>query len=91
MECGLGKLPGGNALAWDFEKARHFGKSYPLVLAGGLSPENVAAAIRSAVPHAVDVSSGVEKAPGDKDLGKVSRFIEAVRNTRKNSSNRRIF
>ena len=51
----------------------------PLILAGGLTPENVAEAIATARPDAVDVASGVESSPGKKDEGKVRRFIAEAR------------
>jgi len=77
-ECGTGVLPGGNALTWDWQQARKISDAYPVILAGGLSPENVLAAIAAGRPAAVDVSSGVEKAPGIKDLTKVKAFIGDV-------------
>jgi phosphoribosylanthranilate isomerase len=52
----------------------------PLILAGGLTPENVEEAIRAVRPYAVDVASGVETSPGIKDLEKIRQFIENVRN-----------
>jgi phosphoribosylanthranilate isomerase len=51
----------------------------PLVLAGGLTPHNVAAAIAVTHPWGVDVASGVEMAPGEKDLARVERFVQAAR------------
>jgi phosphoribosylanthranilate isomerase len=78
VECARGPLPGGNAMAWDWGAARVFGGRHPLVLAGGLSPDNVADAIGAGLPAAVDVSSGVEASPGRKDPDKVARLIAAV-------------
>lgn len=81
VECGLGKLPGGNAAAWDWAEAADAfpAVNEPFILAGGLSPENIQDAVLKAAPDAVDVSSGVESEPGRKDLDKVKRFMEAVR------------
>ncbi len=78
LECGQGRLPGGNARAWDWQAAKHFGDKRPFVLAGGLSPENVISAIASCDPDAVDVSSGVESLPGRKDMKRVQAFMDAV-------------
>lgn len=78
VECGRGKLPGGNALEWNWEAAKNLGKKHPLILAGGLDPENVALAVQMSAPCAVDVSSGVESIPGLKDLDKTAAFMKAV-------------
>jgi phosphoribosylanthranilate isomerase len=81
VECGKGPLPGGNALTWDWGAAADFARRHPTVLAGGLDADNVGRAIAAALPAAVDASSGLEAAPGRKDLKKVERFIAAVRRT----------
>jgi phosphoribosylanthranilate isomerase len=91
VECGQGKLPGGNAMAWNWGAALEFGERHPLILAGGLNPENVSMAVASANPLAVDVSSGVEIAPGDKDLKKVTAFIDAVRLPSSGAPHRTVF
>lgn len=78
VECGGGVMPGGTARTWDWGQARPLAETRPVILAGGLSPDNVSGAIAACGPAAVDVSSGVEKAPGRKDLVKVKSFIEAV-------------
>jgi len=78
VECGSGILPGGNAQTWDWRQARKISETYPVILAGGLSPANVSQAIAACRPAAVDVSSGVEKSPGIKDLAKVKAFLETV-------------
>ncbi|MGM0453215.1 MAG: phosphoribosylanthranilate isomerase, partial [Thermodesulfobacteriota bacterium] len=79
VECAGGKLPGGNATTWDWAAARPFVEHYPTVLAGGLCPENAASAIDAACPDAVDISSGVEASPGQKDYNKVQTFVHTVR------------
>jgi phosphoribosylanthranilate isomerase len=73
------KLGGtGEKFNWDLAiEARKSGR--PIFLAGGLTPENVAEAVRHVEPYAVDVSSGVEASPGKKDQGKVKAFIDAAK------------
>ncbi len=74
-------LPGGNGHAFDWGLLE--GESRPaFMLAGGLSAENVAEAIRVTGAPMVDVSSGVESAPGVKDLGLIRKFIEAAKRAR---------
>jgi phosphoribosylanthranilate isomerase len=71
---------GGTGRTFDWAIAKRTREVVPkLVLAGGLTPENVAAAIKSVRPYAVDVCSGVEIAPGRKSFQLMRRFVEAVR------------
>ncbi|MEE2526816.1 phosphoribosylanthranilate isomerase [Hyphobacterium sp. HN65] len=71
-ESGIGQLA-------DWSAARKLARSANLVLAGGLTPQNVSDAVRSVRPFGVDVSSGVETSPGRKDPGKIHQFISAAR------------
>ncbi len=72
-------LPGGTGQTFDWTQLPQT-LPLPLILSGGLTPENVALAIRTVKPWAVDVSSGVEAAPGIKDAEKVLQFIRGARN-----------
>jgi len=69
---------GGTGESFDWTLARQAREYGPVVLAGGLRPENVAAAIREASPLAVDVASGVEASPGKKDPARLRAFFQAV-------------
>lgn len=74
-----GKMGGtGEKFNWDLAKAAARECKY-LILAGGLTPENVSTAVRHVHPFAVDVSSGVESSPGRKDPGKVRAFVQAAK------------
>ena len=67
----------GHTAPWDLLAGQAFG--VPLILAGGLTPENVAEAIRTVKPWGVDVASGIESAPGRKDAWKMRAFVRSVR------------
>jgi phosphoribosylanthranilate isomerase len=73
-------LPGGNGIAFDWQALLGVKDKVRYMLAGGLTPENVAEAIRLTGARMVDVSSGVETAPGEKDPEKIRRFIAAAKN-----------
>ena len=71
---------GGSGVTADWSAAAELAKKYPLLLAGGLTPENVADAVRQVRPWGVDVASGVESEPGRKDARKMKAFVQAVLN-----------
>lgn len=70
---------GGTGRAWAWSQAKAVAHQYPVVVSGGLTPDNVDGAVRELHPWAVDVCSGVEAEPGRKDHGKLRAFVEAVR------------
>jgi phosphoribosylanthranilate isomerase len=70
--------PGGTGETFDWDLARRAGEYGPIILAGGLTSDNVAQAVRTARPAAVDLASGVEAAPGKKDPVRLRAFFEAI-------------
>lgn len=78
VECGLGKLPGGNARTWDFRLAKKIAAQHPVILAGGLHIGNISQAIADVSPMGVDISSGVETAPGTKHITRVADLVMQV-------------
>jgi phosphoribosylanthranilate isomerase len=77
------RLPGGTGKTFNWRVAKRAAKWGPIVLAGGLSPTNVADAIRFVQPFAIDVCGGVESRPGQKDPQKLADFMQAVQSARK--------
>jgi phosphoribosylanthranilate isomerase len=78
-------LPGGNGVAFDWQALSSLEGRIDYMLAGGLTPANVAEAIRSTGARAVDVSSGVESQPGQKDPELIRRFIQAAKTAKQTS------
>jgi phosphoribosylanthranilate isomerase len=72
---------GGTGASADWNVARRAVAAHRIILAGGLTPENVGAAIRSVHPYAIDVASGVESKPGKKDHARLKEFVDEVRRT----------
>lgn len=70
---------GGTGQTWDWKLATAAKQYGPVIVAGGLTPANVAEVVRQVQPYGVDVSSGVESAPGRKDIAKVQRFVAAAK------------
>ena len=79
VDASVKGLYGGSGVTADWNGAAVLARNYPLLLAGGLTPENVADAVRQVQPWGVDVASGVESAPGEKDPGKMKAFVKAVK------------
>ena len=87
LDSGTAHEPGGTGKAFDWARAaaliEDLSKGVNVVVAGGLSPANVAEAIRILKPWGVDVASGVEARPGKKDPGKIRAFVAAARHVEK--------
>ena len=85
VDSGSGECPGGTGERFDWERAKMgiwaVEEHVPVVVAGGLTPDNVSGAIRTLRPWGVDVVSGVEASPGKKDSEKMRAFVRAVRET----------
>jgi phosphoribosylanthranilate isomerase len=73
-------LFGGTGKSFEWRLTQNISRYFPIILAGGLRPDNVFEAIRIVQPYAVDVCSGVESVPGKKDPGKLIEFMNEVRN-----------
>ncbi|GAB2189428.1 phosphoribosylanthranilate isomerase [Sessilibacter sp. MAH2] len=71
-------VPGGTGQSFEWQRFPRYCK-YPLILAGGLNPDNVSGALASTEAYAVDVSGGVESSPGQKDVTKMMSFINSVK------------
>ncbi len=79
LDSNVAEMFGGTGVKFDWHRAQPIAARFPVIIAGGLAPDNVAEAIKTIRPWGVDVSSGVET-KGVKDMNKIVKFIEAVRN-----------
>jgi phosphoribosylanthranilate isomerase len=78
------ELPGGNGMAFDWRLLSGIDPAIPYMLSGGLNAANIAEALAVARPSGIDISSGVESAPGVKDVRLIEAFFRAVAGARKN-------
>jgi phosphoribosylanthranilate isomerase len=78
------ELPGGNGMAFDWRLLEGIDPAIPYMLSGGLNAANIAEALAVARPSGIDISSGVESAPGVKDVRLIEAFFRAVAGARKN-------
>ena len=74
------QLLGGTGTTLNWEDLSNFQPSLPWLLAGGLTPDNILEALEQVHPQGIDLSSGVERSPGDKDLAKVEKLFEQLSN-----------
>lgn len=79
LDASVKGVYGGSGVTADWDGAAELAKKYPLLLAGGLTPENVAEAVSRVKPWGVDVASGVESTVGEKDAGKMVEFVKEVK------------
>jgi phosphoribosylanthranilate isomerase len=86
VDASVKGMYGGSGVTADWSAAAELAKRYPLLLAGGLTPENVAEAVGRVKPWGVDVASGVESAPGEKDASKMKAFVRAILDIRDSES-----
>jgi len=86
LDASVKGLYGGSGVTADWTSAAELAKKHPILLAGGLTPGNVAEAVRQVQPWGVDVASGVESEPGKKDVVKMKAFVKAILDFRESNS-----
>jgi len=85
LDTGAGNIYGGTGETFDWQLAEQVAASFPVIIAGGLTPENVGKLVQQFQPRGVDVSTGVETG-GQKDSSKIREFIRTVRQAERNVS-----